>query len=191
MRRVSGPLRAGAPSNPGAANRRAAPGVSRFRSASVRGGASLVLLSILFWLIFYQNAPPNFGLNWELADQPTMYQATTAAVDTANTEDRIIKVCTLLISIYVVISRWSTMRLLVKESNLGAVACLMLAPLSAVWSIEPSATLLRSVTLLDHSLPMSRHFLGWMEPPAAPAVGTAAAHVHPHHVASAGHDVPR
>src|SRR5258708_22660775 len=111
MRRVPGPLRAGAPSNPGAAARRAAPGLSRLKSASVRGGASLVLLSILFWLIFYQNAPPNFGLNWELADQPTMFPAATAAVDTANTDYRIIKILTRLTTIYVCVSRWSTMRL--------------------------------------------------------------------------------
>jgi O-antigen ligase len=162
MRRVPGPLRAGAPSNPRAADRPVAPSVSRLRSASIRGGASLIVLSILFWLIFYQNAPPNFGLNWEVEDQPTMFQATTVDVDTANTADRIIKVCTLLISIFVVVSRWSVMRSLARDSNLGAVACLTLAPLSAVWSIEPSATLLRSVTLLTIAfLCLAISLAGW------------------------------
>jgi exopolysaccharide production protein ExoQ len=152
MRRTPGPLRAPAPPNPRPAARRAAAGGSRLKSVSVRGGASLVLLAIAFWLIFYQNAPPNWGLNWGLEDQPSMFAVATTEVDTGNTEDRIIKVCTLLISLYVVISRWSVMRSLVKDSNLGAIACLALCPISAAWSIEPSATLLRSVTLLTIAL---------------------------------------
>src|SRR5580698_6314546 len=153
MRRVSGPLRASAPSNPRTAARRVAPPiVNRLSGASVAGGASLALLAILFWLVFYQNAPPNMGLNWEVESHPVIVQATTADVDTSNTEDRVIKICTLIVSIYVLVNRWSLMRSMVKYSNVGAVACLTLAPLSALWSIEPSATLLRSVTLLTIAL---------------------------------------
>jgi exopolysaccharide production protein ExoQ len=92
----------------------------------------VVLLSMLFWLIFYQNLPGTLdGFAYK------------GPVGGANVTDRIAKVLMILISLYVMASRWSLTRSLAKHLNVGEVAFLVLAPLSAAWSIDSSATLLR------------------------------------------------
>src|ERR1700730_18052758 len=112
---------------------------NRYIGRAIRsdGGAGwAVLLSILFWLIFYQNLPGSLD-----------GMASKGPVSTANALDRIIKVCTLAMSVYVIAPRWSLTRSLAKNINAGAVAFMVLAPLSAVWSIEPAATMLRFISL--------------------------------------------
>jgi exopolysaccharide production protein ExoQ len=146
MRKVSGPLRAGAMQHPKGANRRVGPTISRGPPIGMAGGVRLVLLSILFWLIFYQNLPADFGLN-QVESQGVVSTASTQDSSTANTLDRIIKVCMISMSVYVIATRWSLTRMLAKTSNVGAAAVLSLAALSAVWSIDRSATLLRFISL--------------------------------------------
>ena len=147
MRRVPAPRRVGVPPQPRRASRRigpiSSPIANRGAPVSVAGGASFILLALLFWLIFYQNLPPNLGLHG-----PSVGPATgTEDISTANTLDRIIKVCMLGVSIFVIASRWALTRSLAKNVNIGAVAFLVLCPVSALWSISPSDTILRFVTL--------------------------------------------
>ena len=130
---MSRSMRAPAPQNPRNTYRHVGPALSR-----VGGAGGLVVLSILFWLIFYQNLPDNLGLN-SMASEET--------VPAANTPDRIIKACMIAMSVYVIATRWSLTRLLAKNINAGAAAFLVLAALSAVWSIEPAATILRFISL--------------------------------------------
>lgn len=130
-RRVSGSMRAGVPQHPRGANRRVGPTIGR-----VEGVGCLVLLAILYWLIFYQNLPDNMGVG-----------VSNGPAGTANTLDRVIKICMIAMSVYVIATRWSITHSLAKNFNPGAALILMLAPLSAVWSIEPAATLLRFVSL--------------------------------------------
>jgi exopolysaccharide production protein ExoQ len=129
-------MTAGAPQYPRAAIRSAALPVTR--DAAIGWG---IVLSILFWLIFYQNLP------WSLDGFTSLAVDKGGGGSTANIGDRIIKVCTIAISLYVIANRWSLTRALVKHINVGAAALLVLAPLSAVWSIDPTATLLRFTTL--------------------------------------------
>ncbi len=143
MRKVPGSMRAGAPQFARGVNRGVGAAVRRTGSA---GG--LVLLSILFWYIFYQNLPGNFGLN----EMPTGGAVSTGVaigsdVSAPNTLDRIMKVCMIVMSLYVIAKHWSLTRSLAKNINVGAAAVLVLAGLSAVWSIEPQATLLRFISL--------------------------------------------
>jgi exopolysaccharide production protein ExoQ len=132
MRKVSGSVRAGAPQIPRSENRSVA---ATARRAGGVGG--LVLLSILYWLIFYQTLPDNLaGMS-----------AGGDAVVQGNTLDRIVKVAMLATSVYFIATRWSLTRSLLKNINVGAAAFLVLAPLSAVWSFDPAATILRSISL--------------------------------------------
>jgi exopolysaccharide production protein ExoQ len=121
---VSRPMRAPAPQNPRNTNRHVGPTISR-----VGGAGALVVLSILFWLIFYQNLP------------------TDPTYNTSNTLDRIVKLSMIAMSLYVIATRWVLTRALAKCINAGAAAFAVLCALSAVWSIEPAATLLRFVSL--------------------------------------------
>jgi exopolysaccharide production protein ExoQ len=154
MRKVSGSMRTATPRYPRGANRNAGASAKR-----VGGVGGLVLLSILFWSIFYEYLPGNLGLN-RVASQGTVSMASTEDASPANTEDanaantldRIIKVCTILMSVYVIATRWSLTRSLAKNINVGLAAFLVLAPLSAVWSIEPDATILRSISLVSIAL---------------------------------------
>lgn len=119
-------------------------GANRYVGATVRqvgGAGGLVLLSILFWLIFYQNLPNDLA-----------GMASKGPVILANTEDRIIKVSMIAMSVYFIASRWLLTRSLATNINAGAAMFLVLAPLSAAWSIEPAATLLRYVSLVTISL---------------------------------------
>jgi O-antigen ligase len=96
------------------------------------------VLSILFWSIFYGNLPDIPGADAIESD---------SAVPGANLVDRIAKVCMIAMSIYVISTRWSLTRSLAKGINVGAMAMLVLAGLSALWSIDPNATILRYVSL--------------------------------------------
>jgi exopolysaccharide production protein ExoQ len=131
MRKVSGSMRPAAPQYSKSTNRQVGATVRR-----VGGVGGLILLSLLFWLIFYQNLPDNL---YGMADP--------GPVVTVNILDRCIKVSMILMSVYIIATRWSVTRLLAKNINVGAAAFLVLAPLSALWSIEPSATLLRFTSL--------------------------------------------
>jgi exopolysaccharide production protein ExoQ len=105
-----------------------------------RGLGSLLTTSAMFWLIFYMNMPDNL--------EGYAGAALTEPVLTENPIARNIKVGMLLMSSYLIVARWAMTRSLLKNINVGAAAFLMLAPLSAVWSIDPAATLLRSISLL-------------------------------------------
>jgi exopolysaccharide production protein ExoQ len=99
------------------------------------GRALLVPLLILFWIVFYQNLPET------LNGQPFK------PFSTLGTVDRIIKVLSIVISCAVISSRWSIARQYFKTINPGLVAIMVLIPLSAAWSIDSAATLLRYTTL--------------------------------------------
>ncbi|MEJ0005607.1 MAG: O-antigen ligase family protein [Steroidobacteraceae bacterium] len=101
-----------------------------------------MLLAILFWLIFYQNLPSNFGLGGAPSDD----------IAAGNTIDRIIKICMLAMSVYVIATRWGLTRSVVKNTNVGAAAFLLLAALSFFWSIEPADTILRFISLASITL---------------------------------------
>jgi exopolysaccharide production protein ExoQ len=132
MRRVSGTMRAGTAPIRAGTRRSIRP------TTAAAGGAGLILLSLLFWYIFYQNLPGDFGLNKTGDD----------IISQGNTVDRIVKLCMLAVSIYIIATRWSLTRSLAKHINLGAAAILALAALSAKWSIDRDATLLRFISLL-------------------------------------------
>jgi len=137
MRKMPGSIRAAAPQRAGAPQY--ARGANRYAGATVRrvgGAGGLILLSVLFWLIFYQNLPNNL-----------QGMADSGPVSVANQTDRLIKISMIAMSLYYIASRWLLTRSLAKNFNAGAVAFLVLAPLSAVWSIESTATLLRFVSL--------------------------------------------
>ncbi len=122
-------------------------------STAAVGGTGLVLLSILYWYIFYQNLPSDFGLNKTIHGD---------AVSSGNTLDRIMKLGMLAVSIYVIATRWSLTRSMAKHINLGAAAVLALAALSAKWSIDRDATLLRFISLLAIVLLcFSISLMGW------------------------------
>jgi O-antigen ligase len=133
-RPLTTPQRAGAVSrrDHGASARYVGPAVLK-----VRDHGPIVLISILFWLIFYMNRPGNLE----------GYAGNSGPIQTANFMARNIKVGMILMSAYIILTRWSLAQSLAKNFNVGAAAFLVLAPLSALWSIEPAATLLRFVSL--------------------------------------------
>ncbi len=69
-------------------------------------------------------------------------------VTTANVQDRIIKMCMLAMSILVMATRWSLTRAVAKGLNIGFAAFMVLIPLSAVWSFDSAATILRFISLI-------------------------------------------
>jgi exopolysaccharide production protein ExoQ len=131
MRKVSGSMRAAVPKYPRSANRSVGSTVKR-----VGGVGALVLLSILFWLIFYQNLPGTLD-----------GMASGGGASEANDLDRAMKVSMIAVSVFVIATRWLLARSLAKNINIGWAAFLVLAPLSALWSIDPAATMLRFVSL--------------------------------------------
>jgi exopolysaccharide production protein ExoQ len=137
MRKMPGAMRAGAPQIPRRADRPVGRVIGRVATAGADGGVALILLAILFWLIFYQNLPGNMGLNGTPAGD----------IAAGNTQDRIIKICMLAMSTYVIAARWSLTRSVVKSINVGAAAFLALALLSFSWSISPADTILRFISL--------------------------------------------
>jgi exopolysaccharide production protein ExoQ len=96
----------------------------------------LAPLLILFWFIFYQNLPEDLN---GMAFKP---------FSTLGTIDRILKIGTIVISCAVIAAGWPHARLLVKNVNPGLAAIMVLIPLSAVWSLDSAATLLRFTTLI-------------------------------------------
>ena len=131
MRRATGLTRVVAPQFAKGANHTA---IAPVRPVGGVGG--LVLLSILFWLIFYQNLPNNLeGM------------ASRGPVVLANNSDRIIKITMIAMSLFFIATRWVLTRSLAKNVNVGVAAFLVLAPLSAVWSLDPAATILRFSSL--------------------------------------------
>jgi O-antigen ligase len=102
-----------------------------------------IVLSILFWLIYYQSLPGNFGLNAE----PGAVLGEMGGLGTANWVDRIIRLGMLGICLGIIGSRWSLARSLLKTINPGLAAFMLVAPLSIAWSVDPSATLFRYMTL--------------------------------------------
>jgi O-antigen ligase len=95
------------------------------------------LLCILFWLIFYVNLPNNLQ----------GFAGNKGPVQTADALARFIKMGSIVLSVYLIGTRWALTRAMAKDINVGAIAFLILAPLSALWSIDRSATLLRDVSL--------------------------------------------
>jgi O-antigen ligase len=107
--------------------------------AAVRGaGAWVVVLSILFWLIFYMNLPGD--LNGMLGG---------GGVTAANTGNRLIKFAMLGVSLCALAAGWFQTLAAAKNINVGLAALLLLCPLSAMWSIAPDETILRYISLLS------------------------------------------
>ena len=101
------------------------------------GYVFLVPLLILLWLVFYQNLPED--LNGVVAFKP---------FSTLGTIDRILKIGAIVISCAGIAASWPHARQLVKNFNPGLAAIMVLIPLSAVWSLDSAATLLRFTTLI-------------------------------------------
>lgn len=133
MRKVSGSMRAAVPQYARGANRYVGPTVSAVGGV---GWGWAILLSFMYWLIFYENLP--WSLDGYAAKGPT---------GTADTVARIVKVCMIVMSVYVIATRWSIARALAKHINVGGAAILVLALSSALWSADPAATLLRFISL--------------------------------------------
>lgn len=93
------------------------------------------MLVALFWYVFYQNLPAS------------LHGVPIKPLDTAGTIDRFAKLLSIGISIAVIAARWSLVRKLSSTTNFGLVGMMVLIPMSAVWSIDSNATLLRFVTL--------------------------------------------
>jgi len=113
----------------------------------------------LFWLIFYQNLPENWGLN-PIIGQDVLADSAPVAYS-ANVLDRTIKIIWISMSLCVIATHWSLARSLAKNLNPGLIAFAALALASAAWSIDSSATLLRFVTLASimlvcFSIPLAR-----------------------------------
>lgn len=135
MRKVPRPLLAPA------AQPQVTAGPSRRRAfgQAVRKGAGyfyLAPLVTLLYLNFYLYLPANLDGH---AIKP---------FNTAGTIDRLIKVGAILLSLVVIASRWVVMRRFAKDLNPGLLACMILIPMSAIWSIDTNATVLRFITML-------------------------------------------
>jgi exopolysaccharide production protein ExoQ len=136
MRKVTGPMRAPRQFP------RAATGLVGPSSGIKRGGGWAIVLAILFWLIFYQNLPWNLD-GFMGGGGPDMEGPAAG-----NTSDRILKVLMLVLSMYVIATRWTLTRSLARYINGGTVAFLTLAVVSALWSADSAATLLRFTSLM-------------------------------------------
>jgi O-antigen ligase len=132
MRNVNRSIRA--PAQPA----RRAPRRGGNLAAGAKGGAIAVVLGLLFWLIFYQNLPGNFGLNGTPNEPPD---------SPGHVLNRFLKLFMLAMSLYVIASRWSAVRSFAKHVNPGIAALMALVALSATWSIEPDATINGTLTL--------------------------------------------
>jgi O-antigen ligase len=104
----------------------------------IAGGAGLVVLAALFWIIFYQNLPAH-PLN---GSDPGAGDGSSG-----NTVDRVVKIGMILISLVVIAARLSSAKQVLKNLNAGLIGFMLLVPLSAAWSIDRNATLLRYVTM--------------------------------------------
>jgi exopolysaccharide production protein ExoQ len=135
MRKVFNPLHAtqAPPATPQAPPPRRTIG-STLRKAA--GQAYLTPLLILLYLIFYANLPDKVN---DFSFKPFV---------TAGTIDRIVKIAAILFSLIVITSKWSLLRRVMKDINPGLIACMVLIVMSAAWSYDSNATLLRFTTLL-------------------------------------------
>src|SRR5262245_58690341 len=132
MNRATAPVRMGSLRNTRS--------TGRITGKSVRtlaGGGILVVLTLLFWLVFYQTLPDN-PLTPTAAELAQAQQAAQAAAaqsyqaptgGTGNTGDRIIKICMILISAAVIAARWPIARQALRNVNLGLVAFMVLIPM--------------------------------------------------------------
>jgi exopolysaccharide production protein ExoQ len=102
----------------------------------VAGGGALAVLFALFWWICYQNLPTEIN---GLVIKP---------FSTAGSIDRTNKLATIFISAGIIASRWSLAQHVIRANNPGLLAFMVLAPLSAAWSIDANATILRYITLI-------------------------------------------
>lgn len=98
-----------------------------------------LLLSALFWGLIAINLPRSLGHvdDWVAA----------ANFGAANPFDRAVKLTCMAVSLWLIARRPMLVVDLLKVTNPFLVALLILAPLSVLWSIYPSATMLRSVSL--------------------------------------------
>ena len=135
---VSGPARGAVPRRQSQANRTIRPSLRR-----VADRGTLIVLSILFWLIFYQDLPANLGLN----PLPGAVSEGIVGIGGANWVDRVARLATIGICLGLAVARWPLARSLLRTINPGLEAFMVLVPLSAVWSIDSSATLLRFMSL--------------------------------------------
>jgi len=148
MRRRRAPIRGQVASRPtGAVSENAS------RIGTVKGGVTLALLFMCFAFMFYMLT---ISLDAIVADdglRGVIHKASTQNSGySANVEDRIVRIVTIVLSIYVIASRWPLARSVGKSVNPGFIAFLILAPLSAVWSIDRSATLLRFTSFASLAL---------------------------------------
>jgi O-antigen ligase len=135
LHRAPGALPTTAPSGPGGLRAKLLPAL---RHAAGRG--FLIPLLVLFWVIFYQDLPNQ------------MKGVSLKPIDTGSDVDRIIKIGMLAFASAMLASRSSEFRAVLTKINPGLVAMLVLIPLSAIWSIDQSATLLRYTTLVAQTL---------------------------------------
>lgn len=147
MRKITGPLRAGAAQIPQGPNPAVLKASRRVAARKAAGGAALVILGLLFTLIFYQNLPPGFGLNQVEAASSYAPEDPNAGVTTANPTDRFIKIVMILAGVIVIATRWSLVRSMAKSFNAGFMAFMVLIPMSAMWSFDSNATIMRFISL--------------------------------------------
>jgi exopolysaccharide production protein ExoQ len=102
----------------------------------VRDDGHLYLLTGLIWIIFYQNLPSDLA----------GYSRQVVFVG-ANSLDRIIKLTMISVSFYLIFNRWAMARDLFHTLNKGLLVLLFLCPISLLWSIDATATMLRVVSL--------------------------------------------
>jgi hypothetical protein len=113
------------------------------RFKAIRDSSYFWIIAAMIWAVFYQNLPGDIfgsadagGGTGEVAGPPA-----------ANVFDRMIKFGMLGISGYIIASRWSIARNVMRTLNPGLVAMYALAGVSMLWSIDPTATGLRFVSL--------------------------------------------
>lgn len=121
----------GSPADP----RKSAAGSARSAIRKTAAGAAFLgpLLALL-WFTYYMFLPDNLN---GMPFKPFV---------TAGTIDRIVKIGTIVFALTVISSQWSVARRMFQKLNPGLVACMVLIPLSAIWSIDSAATILRFIT---------------------------------------------
>jgi exopolysaccharide production protein ExoQ len=139
MRSVSDPMRSmSRPMRNSGAQAQESKATGRFITPTMRrvaGGGSLTLLSILFYLIVYQNLPTS------------LHGTTIKPLDTGGLLDQIIKIGAIVISGSIIVVKWSLVRQLARNINVGLAAFMVLIPMSMQWSIDSNATLRKFLSL--------------------------------------------
>jgi exopolysaccharide production protein ExoQ len=101
------------------------------------GGPWVIILSILFWLIFYINLPSSLD----------GYAGAGTGISDSSDGNRFFKIAMIALSVFALVARWPKTRAVIGNTNVGLAGLLVLCPLSAAWSIDPSATIMRYVSL--------------------------------------------